>query len=227
MYNHLCEIYSTKTHKEGEVFVNYHKCELILASASPRRRDLLEQIGISFSIVPSEVDEGKLILQGEPHEKAESSALIKAQDVAGKLKTGLVLGADTIVVCDGQIYGKPINDQHAYDMLKSLSGRSHQVITGIALVDAATGFSMIAHEKTKVYFSAIEDEEIWWYIYSGEALGKAGAYAIQGKGALFVERIEGCYSNIVGLPLSILNKMLKEYARKNIICKKEEKWPYV
>jgi len=196
--------------------MDYLEQELILASASPRRKELLEQIGAKFTIIPSGIDEGKLVLEGEPHEKTKALALIKARDVAEKVKKGLVLGADTIVVIDGQIYGKPINDQHAYEMLKSLSGRCHQVITGVALVDAATGFYLTDYEKTDVYFSCIDDDEIREYINSGEAMGKAGAYAIQGKGALFVEKINGCYSNVVGLPIFLLKKMLK------IFCKKEE-----
>jgi len=201
--------------------MDYLKQTLILASASPRRKELLEQVGIKFSVIPSNVDESKLVLEGEPYEKAEVSALIKARDVAGKLKEGLVLGADTIVVLDGKIYGKPVDAQHSYEMLKSLSGKCHQVITGVALVDAATGFYLTGHEKTDVYFSCIQDDEIRQYIDSGEYMGKAGSYAIQGKGALFVEKINGCYSNVVGLPISLLKKMLKN------ICKKEGFKSYV
>ncbi|NMB96157.1 MAG: septum formation inhibitor Maf [Clostridiaceae bacterium] len=196
--------------------MDYLKQELILASASPRRKELLEQVGIKFSIIPSNVDESKLELNGDPHEKTIASALIKAKDVAGRLEKGLILGADTIVVLDGKIYGKPVNIQHSYEMLKSLSGKCHQVITGVALVDASTGIYLTGHEKTDVYFSFIDDDEIMAYINSGESVGKAGAYAIQGKGALFVEKIDGCYSNVVGLPISLLKKMLKN------ICKKEE-----
>ncbi|HHV97920.1 MAG TPA: septum formation inhibitor Maf [Clostridiaceae bacterium] len=196
--------------------MNYLENELILASASPRRKELLEQIGMKFIIIPSKVDEDKIELEGEPHEKTKTLALTKAKDVAERVKKGLVLGADTIVVIDGKIYGKPTNAQHAYEMLKSLSGRRHQVITGVALVDAASGFYLADYEKTDVYFGYIDDDEIWEYINSGEAMGKAGAYAIQGKGALFVERINGCYSNVVGLPIFLLKKMLKKF------CKKEE-----
>lgn len=195
--------------------MDYLERELILASASPRRKELLEQVGIKFSVFPSSIEEDKLVLEGKPYEKARNSALIKARDVAGKFKKGLVLGADTIVAIDGKIYGKPVDNQHSYEMLKRLSGRSHQVITGVALVDAETGFYLTDYENTDVYFSNITDEEIWWYINSGEPLDKAGSYAIQGRGALFVEKINGCYSNVVGLPISLVKRMLKN------ICKKE------
>ncbi|HOJ11434.1 MAG TPA: Maf family protein [Clostridiales bacterium] len=187
---------------------------IILASASPRRSDLLKQAGIPFLVVPGEVNEESLNLEGEPEKQAEKSALIKALDVAEKFGTGLVLGADTIVVFDNQIYGKPGDKKHAYNMLKSLQGRIHHVITGIAIVDASTGVYKTAHEKTSVYFTSLNDDEIWSYINSGEPFGKAGAYAIQGKGALFVEKIDGCYTNVVGLPLLRVKKLLEEFCLK-------------
>lgn len=190
--------------------MEYLNKELILASASPRRKELLEQIGVPYKVLPSKIDEGQLSLKGEPHEQAERSALLKAKDVANMLKDGLVLGADTIVVFKNQIYGKPHNEQEAFQMLKSLSGNKHYVISGIAFVDVETGTYRIAHEKTEVYFNELRDQDIWWYINTKEFLGKAGSYGIQGKGAIFVEKIYGCYSNVVGLPLSLLNKMLKQ-----------------
>ncbi|HHY23891.1 MAG TPA: septum formation inhibitor Maf [Clostridiaceae bacterium] len=185
--------------------------EIILASASPRRSLLLEQWGIPFRVLPSDVDEESLKLPGTPWEKAEKLALAKAKSVALKVEKGLVLGADTIVVLDNVIFGKPKDRYEAYHMLKSLSGKYHEVITGVAIVKAENGLYKTAHEKTKVFFIPATDTDIRAYINTGEPEGKAGAYAIQGKGALFIEKIEGCYSNVVGLPLVLINKLLKEF----------------
>lgn len=184
---------------------------IILASSSPRRRELLSQAGIPFTMMPGEVDEEKAELSGTPEQITEQLAYLKAMDVAGKLQKGLVLGADTIVVCDGEIFGKPADEEDAIRMLQSLSGREHLVITGIALADAESGKVAIGHETTKVKFSSITSEDIKAYIKTGEPFGKAGAYAIQGRGALLVESIDGCYSNVVGLPLFRLGNMLREF----------------
>jgi septum formation protein len=185
--------------------------EIILASASPRRKELLSQAGIPFRVLPSDVDEENAILTGTPGQKAEQLAFMKAMDVAGKLGSGLVLGADTIVVCDDDIFGKPADDDDARRMLTRLGGRDHLVITGIALVDASTKKAAVCHEVTKVRFSPITDKEMEGYISSGEPYGKAGAYAIQGKAALFVESLEGCYSNVVGLPLNRLYRLMRNF----------------
>lgn len=189
---------------------------IILASSSPRRRELLSQAGIPFTVMPGEVDEEKAELSGTPEQKTEQLAYLKAMDVAKKVQKGLVLGADTIVVCDGEILGKPADEEDAIRMLESLSGREHHVITGIALADAESGKAAIGHETTKVKFSPITSEDIKAYIRTGEPFGKAGAYAVQGRGALFVEGIDGCYSNVVGLPLSRLGKMLHEFGKNAI-----------
>jgi len=185
--------------------------KIILASASPRRSLLLKQWGIPFRVMPSDIDEEDLKLPGKPWEKAEKLALAKAENVAVKVKNGLVLGADTIVVLDNVIFGKPKDCHEAYNMLKSLSGKYHEVITGVAIVNAGNGHYKTAHEKTKVFFISADDTDIYAYINTGESEGKAGAYAIQGKGALFVEKIEGCYTNVVGLPLVLINNLLKEF----------------
>lgn len=185
--------------------------EIILASASPRRSLLLKQWGIPFRVLPSDIDEESLNLSGTPWEKAEKLALAKAKSVAIKIENGLVLGADTIVVLDNTIFGKPKDNHDAYNMLESLSGKYHEVITGVAIVNAANDFHKTAHEKTKVFFTPVTDTDIRRYIDTGEPRGKAGAYAIQGKGALFIEKIEGCYTNVVGLPLVLINKLLKEF----------------
>lgn len=176
--------------------------KIILASSSPRRKELLDQAGIPFTVMPSSVDESSVKLSGTPEMMAEQLAHTKAIDIAGRVTSGgIVLGADTIVVCDDEVFGKPVDDDDAFRMLKKLNGREHFVITGISVIIAANGYEKRAHEKTKVMFAALNDREILSYIRTGEPQGKAGAYAVQGKGALLVKGIEGCYSNVVGLPL--------------------------
>lgn len=184
---------------------------LILASASPRRRELLEQVGIPFSVQPSGVDEANVLLTGSPAEKAEQLAAAKAEDIASANSSGIVLGADTIVELDGEIFGKPADEADAFNMLSRLQGKKHRVITGIALIDCKTGIRRQTHESTQVTFARLSAEEIRAYISTGEPFDKAGAYGIQGKAALFVEGICGCYPNIVGLPVMRLKKLLEEF----------------
>ena len=184
---------------------------IILASASQRRKDLLKQSGIPFKVQPSNVDEDKAELDGSPEQNAETLARMKALDVAGKIPKGLVLGADTIVVLDNEVFGKPCNADDAYRMLTKLSGREHKVITGIALVDSGSGVCRTGYEITGVRFAYLSPDEIRFYIATGEPYGKAGAYAVQGVGALLIEGIEGCYANVVGLPLMKLRRMLEEF----------------
>jgi septum formation protein len=185
--------------------------KIVLASASPRRRELLSQVGISFEVVPGDIDEENAELSGTPGQKAEQLAYMKAANVAARLESGLVLGADTIVVCDDEIFGKPADEDDARRMLMKLGGREHQVITGIALVDASDGKARTAHEITAVRFSELTGREIDAYIASGEPFDKAGAYAIQGRAAIFVESLDGCYSNVVGLPLRRLYCLLRDF----------------
>ncbi len=178
---------------------------LILASASPRRRELLEQIGVSFVIESSDVDE-VVDAALPPEQQVQLLALQKAQAVAGKRKDGLVLGADTVVVNEGKLLGKPKDTAEAKAMLADLSGKWHQVMTAVALVDAANGADQKQNvwtsvEITNVKFRALTEDDIAAYVATGESMDKAGAYGIQGYGALLVERIEGCYNNVVGLPL--------------------------
>lgn len=187
---------------------------IILASSSPRRRELLNQAGIPFTLMPGQVDEAKVELSGTPEEKAEHLAYIKALDVVKNVDKGLVLGADTIVVYEDELFGKPADERDALRMLKGLSGHEHRVITGIALIDAESGTVKKGHETTKVRFSTLTVEEIQAYIRTGEPFDKAGAYAVQGRGALFVESLNGCYSNVVGLPLKKLGNMLQEFGIK-------------
>ncbi len=169
----------------------------ILASASPRRRELLENMGCSFSIRISDAEE---ISGGySPEETVLYNARSKAMAVAGECPGFPVLGADTVVEVDGVIYGKPRDEKHAFEMLRQLSGRSHNVLTAIAFVCNGKVFADV--ESTEVCFGSITDEEISSYVAMGEPMDKAGAYAIQGHAEAWIEGIHGSWSNVVGLPL--------------------------
>lgn len=184
--------------------------ELILASASPRRRELLAQTGRRFRVVPAGIEE--TFPPGlAPSEAAERLARLKADAVAAGLSTGVVIGADTIVACDGEIIGKPADRAGAIRILEKLSRRPHVVITGVCLTEAGTGRRLCAHERTVVHMRGMTRAEIESYVDSGEAMGKAGAYAIQETGDRFVESLEGSMSNVVGLPMELLERMLKEF----------------
>jgi len=188
---------------------NFLDKPIILASGSPRRQDLLRQIGITFRTMPSDVDEA--ILPGESPEKyVVRVALDKASSVAARTDSGIVIGADTIVVLDDTILGKPVDAEDAIRMLTLLSGKAHSVITGLAVMDAATGRALTRTSLTRVWFRNLSQHEIASYVTTGEPLDKAGAYGIQERGALFVERIDGCYFNVVGLPLSLLADLLRD-----------------
>ncbi|MDF2635965.1 MAG: Septum formation protein Maf [Pelosinus sp.] len=181
---------------------------IVLASASPRRRDLLAQVGCDFVVMTSTIIEDNA-QDLPPHELAVLHAKEKALDVFSKVQIhDVVIGADTIVVLDGQVYGKPVDENDARYMLTTLSGKEHQVITGIAVVtvDKIWTDSVV----TNVKIGDIKAEEIESYLTTGEPMDKAGAYAIQGVGALFVESISGCYANVVGLPLNKLSDLLKK-----------------
>ena len=178
-----------------------------MASASPRREELLRQVGCEFAIVTSAVEEDND--SGlPPAELAVAHARAKACDVAGRLSPDdVVVGADTIVVLDGRVYGKPRDAHDAAHMLGELSGRVHEVITGVAVARGAQVWTDYA--VTAVRFRPLDEATIARYVVSGEPLGKAGGYAIQGAGALLVEGISGCYANVVGLPLVTLDKLLR------------------
>lgn len=174
--------------------------QIVLASNSPRRREILESLGVDFKIIGSRVEE-KLDKDLPPPDLAKHFAYIKARDVANRLRGSfIVIGADTIVK-HNEILGKPKNKEEAYRMLRLLSGKAHQVITGLAIIDSLTGKEYIDYETTRVYFKDLKDEEIEKYIEAGEYIDKAGAYGIQGKASLFIEKIEGDYFNVVGLPV--------------------------
>jgi septum formation protein len=182
---------------------------IILASASPRRAQLLESLGISFVVDPSRTVE-------RPHPNELPSDYIirvaraKALDVARGQRSGLIIAADTEVIVDGKILGKPSDSQDAARMLAMLSGRWHAVMTGVALYDVSTGMEAADYEKTLVRFAVLSGEEIAWYVASGEPFDKAGAYAIQGLASLFVTEIAGTYHNVVGLPLALLYRLAKQ-----------------
>jgi septum formation protein len=181
---------------------------LILASRSPRRQALLRAAGIEFRVVaPLIEDITPKRMRGSYAAAARRSALEKALSVG--LPSETVLGADTIVVCEGEVLGKPANEGDARRMLRKLSGRWHRVYTGIALVRA--GRRLVDYQRTEVAFRRLSKREIEWYVGTGEPLDKAGAYAIQGEGAGLVRTLRGCYTNVIGLPLPRLLKMLAEF----------------
>jgi len=182
---------------------------LILASASPRRIELLGSLGLIFDVIPSSADE---YLDGrpEPGLLVEALARRKARAVAGGRPEDVVLGADTVVVLDGEVLGKPAGPEEAKCMLRKLQGREHEVFTGVCVVCSARGFESYAHERTRVRFLPMSEDEIAGYVATEEPLDKAGAYAIQGLGSLYVEGITGDYFNVVGLPLRLAARLLKE-----------------
>ncbi len=183
---------------------------MILASASPRRKEMLQQIGLVFRTSPADVDES--VLPGEqPAAYAVRVALDKARVAAERAGEGIVIAADTIVVLGGRILGKPADDSDAVRMLSLLSGKQHEVVTGLAVIDAASKRTAAKTASTSVWFRNLAEEEIRAYVATREPLDKAGAYGIQEKGALLIEKIEGCYFNVVGLPLSLLGEILREF----------------
>jgi septum formation protein len=196
---------------------------LILASASPRRAELLRAAGYAFDVVVADVDES--IRPGESPATyvrrlaAEKSAAAQSQVVSGFSRTGegppeggrhlqVILGADTTVVVDGEILGKPRDDRDGAMMLRRLSGRTHQVLTGVSLRQGAYELGRV--ETTDVAFRALTDEDVAWYVASGEGRDKAGGYAIQGLASRFIQRIDGSYSNVVGLPVACIAELLPE-----------------
>lgn len=182
---------------------------LILASQSPRRRYLLEQAGLTFDVVPSTVDEDS-IPRCEPADYVKTLAEAKAVQVSGRFPDGWVIGADTIVTIGDAILGKPADADNARDMLRQLSGQSHAVFTGYAIVCKSKSTCISAAVRTVVRFKTLAAAEIDWYIESGEPFDKAGAYAIQGLGTFLVRAINGSYTNVVGLPVcEVIETLLK------------------
>lgn len=186
--------------------------ELVLASGSPRRRELLRSLGVPFSVHPSWVTE-EVPGNPSPRELVEILAAKKALAVAHTRRQAVVIGSDTVVSLEGEILGKPANEEDAIRILERLQGRAHQVYTGIALVEMAAGKvsrRLINHRVTEVMVRNMTADEMKWYVSTGEPLDKAGAYGLQGIGSIWVDWIDGCYTNVVGLSLPLLYDMLKQ-----------------
>jgi len=185
---------------------------IILASNSPRRREILSQLGIDYEVIPSDYDEREE--ESDPYKMVMLFAHNKARDVAKDIKEkALIIGADTIVYKD-KIMGKPKDKDDAIAMLTELSASTHSVITGISVIKTPEMITITDYEETLVKFKKLSQDEIEAYVNSGEPIDKAGAYAIQGLGSLLVERIEGCYFNVVGLPVYKLSLMLEKFGYK-------------
>jgi len=182
------------------------KRPLILASGSPRRKEILDTMGISYTVDVSDVDES---FSASPAEMVMELSARKARAVAERHEHALVLAADTLVFGD-EVLGKPKSPEHAIDMLGKLSGNWHSVFTGLTLIDTVTGTCIRRADQTRVHFVTMSAEDIAAYVATKEPLDKAGAYGIQGQGGMFIDRIEGSYSNVVGLPMALLRSMLIE-----------------
>lgn len=185
-----------------------NESKIILASASPRRSEILESLGVKFNAVSSNVDERPHVDES-PADYIIRIARSKVISVARQYESGLVIGADTVVVLDSKILGKPGDDDDARQMLESLAGRWHAVMTGVALYDTTTKREVVDFEKTLVRFATLSAAEIDWYLATGEHKDKAGAYGIQGSAGLFVEEIAGNYHNVVGLPIPLVYRLAK------------------
>lgn len=204
--------------------------KIVLASASPRRRELLSGLGLSFEVLPSQVpeEESEAVPPSEAAAHALTLARRKAEDVSARVRAGngpvqaarpgeppaagiLVVAADTLVVLPDRVLGKPSSEEEAVEMLRALSGREHRVVTGVVVAEPATGRTHGAAEETRVFFRALDDRAIRDYVATGEPADKAGAYAVQGVGSLLVERIEGDYFNVVGLPLGCLAGLCRRF----------------
>ncbi|HIV30157.1 MAG TPA: septum formation protein Maf [Candidatus Pullichristensenella excrementipullorum] len=181
---------------------------LILASASPRRRELLSRMGYAFEICAPDVDEH---VEGRAEDIVKTLAVRKARAAASHYARGVIIASDTLVSLDGRPLGKPADENEAHAMLRALSGRAHEVFTGVCLHDAATGREMVEEVKTAVRFRELTDEEIWDYIRTGEPMDKAGAYGIQGGAGAFVEGLDGSFENVMGFPVDDVERMLRAF----------------
>lgn len=183
---------------------------LILASASPRRKELLSLLARDFEVIESNTNEN-IEIKNAPHHCMRLSFL-KAADVAAHAGSeAVVIGADTVVCLKGRIMGKPADENQAFEMLKNLSRRRHYVYTGVTVINTKSGAHSTKFEKTAVTFDNMSDVEIWDYIQTGEPMDKAGAYGIQGHAGRYIRKINGCYFNVVGLPIHLLYGMLKSF----------------
>jgi septum formation protein len=181
--------------------------KVVLSSKSPRRRELFARLGIPFVIRPSSANERGLEAKS-PREFALKAALLKAKTIAKSYEDAVIVAADTVVTIDGDILGKPVDEADAMAILKRLSGKSHEVITAVIVSDLKTGSSLLDTVTTTVWFRELSDEEIEEYIETGDPMDKAGAYGIQTIGDKFVERIDGDYDNVVGLPVKKVRELM-------------------
>lgn len=181
---------------------------LILASGSPRRRELLAGMGYEFEICAPDVDEHDC---GHAREIVRVLALRKAHAAAAQFTCGTIIASDTLVSLDGAPLGKPTDTADAVRMLRSLSGREHEVFTGVCVLDAASGRELVRVERTGVWFRSLEESEIDAYIATGEPMDKAGAYAIQGGAGAFVQRLDGSFENVMGFPVEAVREMLRQF----------------
>ncbi len=187
--------------------------QIILASQSPRRRDILKQMGLQFNTrVPLIENESVFLETGPIFEALPNLALAKAKSIASGNEDALILGADTIVVLGNTILGKPKNKLDAFEMIRTLSGNVHSVVTGVSLICKQTGFETKTYASTNVWFRKIAEDELEEYIDKGDWHDKAGAYAIQGNALVFIDKIDGCYYNVVGLPVRQTIDCFKEYS---------------
>ena len=192
---------------------------IVLASTSPRRSALLGQIGIPFEVVAPDVDESRYSFEADPAGTAERLALDKARSAAGRIDApgSLVLGADTVVLFEGQILGKPRDADDACAMLSRLTGRTHRVRTAFALLEAGTNRAVTVHEWTTVYMRSFSADEIRAYVDTGEPLDKAGSYGAHALGAGLITRVEGCFYNVIGLPLARLLESLRTFEADAVV----------
>ncbi len=189
--------------------------KLILASQSPRRREIMKFVDLDFDVIPSDCDEN--IEYSSPADMVSKLSFLKANDIAKKIKKEdsegeyLVIGSDTTVYFEGEILGKPKNEEDAFNMLKRMSGKTHIVYTGVTVIDTFSNKTETFFEETKVTFWDVTDEEIKEYIATGDPMDKAGAYGVQGRGAFIVKKVEGDYFTVVGLPIAHLLQVLKKF----------------
>lgn len=184
--------------------------KFVLASASPRRREILDIFKLDYDVIKSDADESTVDKNIEPSLYVQELALLKGADVAKNLKNKIVISADTIVYYDGEVLGKPADEEDAFRMLSKLSGQTHTVYTGVCVMNTDTMLTVCETGATKVKFKKLSDEKIRAYIKTGEPMDKAGAYAVQGLGATLIEKIDGDYFNVVGLPLEITAHILED-----------------
>ena len=182
----------------------------VLASASPRRKDILSRLGLRCIVDPSGIQEPPRNPREKPSSYASRVASLKARKATEKRNSGIIISADTIVVLGNSILGKPADKSDAENMLKRLSGRWHEVITGVCIIDCHAKIERSTYSKTRVHFRRISDAELEWLLQSGEYQDKAGAYGAQGNASLFIDKIEGCFFNVVGFPIAAFEKLCRE-----------------